>query len=323
MHLASALLLAAAGVSAHPSGHAHGHARFHAKRDEVKKRDVYITATIDNKVVSWIEGGSPFQIAQRPNPTPPAQVAPTLPVAPAVPTDAAPVGNVGVGGAPGNAPGAPPGGGPVGLGLAAFQPFAPCGAVKKRATLAEIAYQGNTGCNGYGTNVKLIQSHLADKYDYTIKVVSSGAEMECKVWNKIGPTGGINGFFNGNEALSFHLPAGGEQFLAFDKNSQSGFTCGAGGVPLTGWGQFGGPWGEVDFENQSNGGWSGFDASQLVAGATGMPQKALTLCRADNSVCSTLYEGGGGANAFLPGDEAKDGIGGNITPGPLHLVAKF
>jgi len=308
MHLATVVLLTAAGVSALPSGHAnaHAHARFHEK-----KRDVMITATIDGKVVSWAQGGSPFVTAERPAPTADIPPAATVPVAPAVPTDAAPAGNVALGG---STPA-------LGLGLAAFQAFAPC--VKKRATAAEIAYQGNTGCSGYGTNVKLVQSSIASQYDYTIKVVGGAAAMECKVWNKIGPTGGINGFFSGNEALTFQLPAGGEQYLAFDKNSQAGFTCGVGSVPLTSFGQFGGPWAEVDFCNLSNGCWSGFDASQLVAGATGMPQKALKLCTADNSICSTLFEGGGGTNAFLPGDEAKDGIGGNIPSGPLHLTAQF
>jgi len=307
MHWAPVVLLAAAGVSAHPSGHAH--ARFHERRNEVGRRDVYITATIDGKVVSWEQGGSPFQIAQRPQPTPPAEAAPTIPAAPALPTDLAPSNNAGTGG------------GGKGLGLSNFKAFTPC--ARKRASLAEIAYQGNTGCDGYGTNVKLIQSNIADKYDYVVKVLGNGNDMECKVWNKIGPTGGINGFFNGNEALSFHLPAGGEQYLAFDRNSQSGLTCAVGGVPLTNWGQFSGPWAEVDFENASNGKWSGYDASQLVAGATGMPQKALTLCKLDGSGCSKLFEGGGGDNAFLPGDEAKDGIGGNIPPGPLSLVAQF
>jgi hypothetical protein len=307
MHLASIILLAAAGVSAHPSGHAHMHARYHAA-DKVEKREEWITATINDKVVSWINNGpGPFRQAVRPTPAPASEAPSTPPETQAVPTVA-----------PANFKEQA-----VGNGAAEFAGFEPCGASKKRATLGQIMYKGNTGCSGYGSNIKMVKSTIADRYQYTVKVVSSGAAMQCKVWNKIGRDGGINGFFSGNEAVTFDLPAGGIQYLAFDHNSQTGMTCGEGGVPLTSFGQFNGPWAEFDMGNESNGGWSGFDASQLVAGAMGGAMKKLDLCLTDGTVCSKLFEGGGGDNAFLPGDEAKDGIGGNIPPGSMHLVATF
>ncbi|CAK7267421.1 hypothetical protein SEPCBS57363_002583 [Sporothrix epigloea] len=339
MRFTNALVLAAVGVAAHPSGHAHLHRAVHEHNQE--KRDaVYITATIDGKVVSWTQGGSPFKAAHKPTiaAAPVVETTPTTSstVAAATSTVAVPSSSSSPAAAASPSPAAstpaapatPTGSssGASGSGLSVYEAFA-CSAAKKgkkRATNAEIAYKGNTGCAGYGSNMKLVQSTIADQYTYGVKAVNSASEaMQCQVWNKIGASGGINGFFSGNQALTFTIPAGGAQHVVFDSNTQGGMCCQAGSVSLTSFGEFLCPWLEFDFGDSANGGWSGFDASALVSGAAGGPFGALEACTADGSVCSTLNAGGGGTNAYLPGDEAADGIGGNLPAGTVSLVATW
>lgn len=328
MRFTNALILAAIGVSAHPSGHAHLHRAVHEKQE---KRDaVVVTATIDNKVVSWTQGDSPFKAAHKPTVAPvvntptttPAAATPTVAKAPAAkvaaPSSSQPSAAASSGSSTGSSSGA------SGSGISTYEAFGTCGSSKKRATAGQIAYAGNTGCSGYGSNVKLVQSTIADQYDHTVKAVNSaGSAMQCQVWNKIGADGGINGFFNGNQALTFTIPAGSSQYVVFDSNTQGGMCCQTGSVSLTSVGEFLCPWLEFDFADAANGGWSGFDASALVAGSAGGPFGALKACTADGSTCSTLNSGGGGTNAYLPGDEAADGIGGNLAPGKVSLVATW
>ncbi|KAK8143426.1 hypothetical protein G3M48_007261 [Beauveria asiatica] len=199
-----------------------------------------------------------------------------------------------------------------------YIPF--CGG-QKRATPAQVAYAGNTGtAERYGCNMMLIPADIASLYKYTIKFINQGhAVQECKCWNKIGPDGGINGFFTGNEAITFGLAASGQQFVAFDENSQIGCACHAGFVPLTPFGQFASTWVEADFGNESNGKHSGFDASCLVAAQYGLHIPGLSVCGGAPNTCSTIYPGGAGDNAYVKGMEDKD-IVAPIVPGPVVKV---
>ncbi|CAK7246202.1 MAG: hypothetical protein STHCBS139747_007826 [Sporothrix thermara] len=345
MRFTNALVLAAIGVAAHPSGHAHLHRAVHEHNEDKRDAAVVVTATIDGKVVSWTQGGSPFKAAHKPTVAAAAAVVETTPtttttVAAATPTVAKTTkAKTKAKSSTSPAAAAPS---PVsttaasstdsasdasGSGISVYEPFASCSSAKKgkkRATLAQIAYVGNTGCSGYGSNMKLVKSNIADKYTYGVKAVNSASEtMQCQAWNKIGADGGINGFFSGNQALTFTIPAGGSQHIVFDENTQGGMCCQVGSVSLTSVGEFLCPWLEFDFGSSANNGWSGFDASALVAGAVGGTFGALEACTEDKSVCSTLYAGGGGSNAYLPGDEAADGIGGNLPAGTVSLVATW
>lgn len=284
---ASALLLAAVATAA-PSGHAHKNAH------------------------RSLEARNDFVMAQKPAPP---TAAPAPPAAPA----------------PAPAPAAAPGvfkeetvkaqsTGGSGQGVDSVTSF--CGGAKrevKRATLAQIAYAGNVGTPGnYGCNMMLAKSNVAEQYKYVTKIDNvSDQDQECVAYNKIGPDGGINGFFNGNEAIKFTVPAGATQYLVADENTQGGVVCDAPSIPLTGFGQFAGTWTEFDFGNDSNGGWSGADASCLVSAASGMPIPGLNVC--GHGTCSTINPGGSGTNAFLGGMEALDGLGLNIPPGNVLL----
>ncbi|KAF1733288.1 Allergen Asp f 4 [Beauveria bassiana] len=243
--------------------------------------------------------GREFVMAQRPSP--PAPAATTVAPSPSAPEVSA---------ASSSSASSSPGSG--------FKPF--CGGNKKRATLAQIAYAGNTGGSGkYGCNIMQIDSSAASSYDYTMKFVNNGGSEEaCTCWNKIGPDGGINGFFKNNQAMDFKLPANGEAYVAVDGNSQIGCACGPGEVPTTFFGQFASTWVEADFGNESNNKWSGFDASALVSAANGLDIPALKVC--DDKTCSTIFKGGKGDNAYVGGMEADDGVGGNVAPGPLALT---
>ncbi|KAL1890123.1 hypothetical protein Sste5346_008416 [Sporothrix stenoceras] len=341
MRFTNALLLAAIGVSAHPSGHAHLHRAVHEKMQEKRDDAVIVTATIDGKVVSWTQGGSPFKAAHKPTlaaavvntPTTTSTAAATPTVAKAAssssPAAAASSSAVASPAASSASSSTGSSSGASGSGISTYEAFGTCASSKKlknkkRATAAEIAYAGNTGCDGYGSNIKLVQSNIADKYTYGVKAVNSASEtMQCQVWNKIGADGGINGFFSGNQALTFTIPAGSSQHVVFDTNTQGGMCCQTGSVSLTSVGEFLCPWLEFDFGDSANSGWSGFDASALVAGTVGGPYGALEACTADGATCSTLNAGGGGTNAYLPGDEALDGVGGNLAPGTVSLVATW
>jgi hypothetical protein len=209
-----------------------------------------------------------------------------------------------------------------GTGVSSYTPFCQ-GGNGKRATAAEIAYKGNVGSGGqYGCNIMAVQNHLVSKYEYTMVFNNAGGDAECACWNKIGPDGGINGFFNGNEAMKFSLPAGGKQTVAVDSNSQIGCTCGEGSLPLTPIGQFAGTWIEGDVGNLSNGGWSGWDASSLVAAAAGMEIPGLNVCGtgAQAGTCSSIFPGGSGKNAFIAGTAAMDGLGLNCPPGGQSVI---
>ena len=284
---ASALLIAAAlgGVSAHPSGHKHMHRSLEER--------------------GFVKAGRPAPPAptttaqpttQAPKPTSTSEAA-------AKPTSSKPSNGSGSG---------------SGQGVSTYTEF--CGGKKaKRATTAEIAYKGNVGVTGnYGCNMMLAQSNVADEYKYNVKIKNAvDDEQECVCYNKIGADDGINGFFDGNEALRFKLPGNGVQYVVADENTQGGCICGVGKVPLTSFGEFASTWAEFDFGNESNGGWSGADASCLVSAAEGLDIPGMNLC--GHGTCSTINPGGTGKNAFLGGMEALDGLGLNIPAGKARL----
>ncbi|KAH8650790.1 hypothetical protein BGZ61DRAFT_375402 [Ilyonectria robusta] len=196
----------------------------------------------------------------------------------------------------------------------------------RRATVEQIAYEGNTGTdNDYGCNIMEINQSIASKYKYTATFNNAvNQDQACVCFNKIGPNktdtdGGINGSWEGNEAISFTLPASGTKVAAFEGNSQGGCVCGVGSeVPTTSLGQFAGTWFEFDFGNESNDNWSGADASCLVASANGLETPALKVC--GSGICSIINTDGTGENAYVKGIEAEDGVGLNLPPGNVHLT---
>lgn len=193
----------------------------------------------------------------------------------------------------------------------------------ERATQDEIAYKGNTRTEtNYGCNMMLVRDSIASLYDHTVNLTNASTQdRQCVCWLKIGPDGGVNGFFEGNQVLSFDLPAMESRVLAVDDDTQGGCACDVGGVATTPIGQFASTWLEFDVGNRLNGGWSGADASCLVAAANGMDIPGLQVC--GRGGCSTIYPGGAGQNAYLRGMEDDDGVGIAIPAGSVRLTAAF
>ncbi|KAH8755652.1 allergen Asp F4-like protein [Diaporthe sp. PMI_573] len=289
---ASLLLLGAIGASAHPSGHA----RFHNKQRS-QNQERAIGDTIDAAAVA-----APAASSASPTPTPVSSSAPKAT------SDSSSTS--------------------TGEGITEFTTFTDlCSAAKKRATLDQIKYAGNVGSStDYGCNkVLLANSDLASDYNNTAKFFGATEDLYCLVWNKIGEDGGINGFF-GADATTFKLPAGSEQYVAFDKNSQGGGACFKGAseddVEKTVYGAIAGTWAEWDFENDSNQGWSGYDASAIVAQAAGLAVSGMEICaeNAPDALCSTITSGGASfVNAYRAVDADADGIGGQVS-GPMKIA---
>ncbi|KAG6038803.1 hypothetical protein E4U41_003638 [Claviceps citrina] len=311
------MLVAALGVSGRPKSHGHAHKGFHIEKrmDFVinKKPDVLNKKpeVLSNKLevpniikAASVSDAAPEQaFAPPPPPPPPPASSPSAPAPAAIPAPAA---------KPDPVPAPIPG---LSSGPKKF-----CGGVTKRATLAQIAYKGNVGASGsYGCNVMMVNDPSG--YDYTASFENkSGKDQRCVVWLKIGPTGGINGFFKGNHALTFDLPANSKKYLAAEENSQGGAACGPGGLKTTKFGQFADTWFEFDFANQSNGGYSGADISSLVAADNSLPIQAMKVCaKGSSQPCSVINDGGSGTNAYVGGTHDLDGVGLNISPGPIHF----
>lgn len=313
---AAVLLTSALGVSAHPSGHGHKHAH-----RSLEARD--------------------FVMYQKPPPPPPAPISIKAP-SPPKPTSTikAPVpkpSSTASESKPTDEPDSPSNSGSdnaadlfqkshklkdAGLGVSSKTAF--CNGKKsKRATLDQIMYAGNVGTSdNYGCNMMLIDSSVVDDYKYVSRVENiDDSDYECVAYLKVGPDGGINGFFGGNEALRFTLPGGTVQHVAADENTQGGIICDKGSIPLTTYGAFASTWAEFDFGNESNDEWSGADASCLVATGLGLDVPGLNLCGHDE--CSTIFPGGDGINAFLKGMEALDGLGLNIPAGKARLTITY
>lgn len=186
-----------------------------------------------------------------------------------------------------------------------------CSGSKKRATAADISYEGNTGDGEWGCNIMEIDCGSIDQYDYTAEFSSTGGEYSCSAFNKIGPTGDIDGFWH--SALDFGV-SGSKVCLAFDTDTQGGVACGEGsaGPPKTDIGQFAGTWLEMDAGSGKNGGNSGSDVSTLVADANGGKGTiSMSIEAPGKGTCSKLSvkEPHTSHDYYKGGMEAEDGVG--------------
>lgn len=200
------------------------------------------------------------------------------------------------------------------------------GRTQPRETPDTNTYVGNVG-DPWGSNIILVDEALADQYKYTIKFVGSSHMTDSYtvvLWNKIGPDGGMTGWY-GNSAASFSLAPGATQFVAFDENTQGGFGAAPGGsLPKDQWGGYDSTWGEFDFGDAKNNAWSGFDVSIIQAQSASAPVQGLRICDVTNGdgVCSTITTNAGRVdNAYTVNEAPIGGIGGNLPAGKVRLEA--
>ncbi|KAK4451345.1 hypothetical protein QBC34DRAFT_400796 [Podospora aff. communis PSN243] len=306
MQLTSFLLLTGAlGAVAHPSAHAHR--RFHRRDDPTDLPHV--------KAVHHLPIPAESKASLSPSPSP-AAPQPDLSAASNRHSNSP-------------APAAPSGGD------GAFVQFCPLGgsasanSKAKRVTYDQIMYVGELGTgNGcpWNSNMMLINANQVDKYKYVQEyknVANEKYQVRCA--NKMGADGKLTGQFEvpGQNQLVFDLQPGESKYVASMGNTQVACAFAPGTVPKTSHGQFAGNWLEADFENSSNGGWSGADCSSLVAQAYGMHVPGCRVCEpASDRECSTILEGGIGTNAYTIGMEALDGIGLNLPPGKVFLLVE-
>ena len=170
---------------------------------------------------------------------------------------------------------------------------------------------GNLGIP-YGSNMKKISESEVANYKYT-NVISNtqSAPITVIVWNKACPDGKVAGWSCPN--MKFDIPAGGKQAMAFDEDTQGGLSldCGAdnarGAVPNCAWGEF-------DFGNIHNHGWSGYDRSSIPVEGNGVAGK-LTMSS------QTGVESSAKENSFT--DVSQTSAGGSLIAGPAHLTTEF
>lgn len=170
---------------------------------------------------------------------------------------------------------------------------------------------GNLGIP-YGSNMKKISESDVASHKYTNVISNTGsADITVIVWNKACPDGNVAGWSCPN--MKLQIPAGGKQALAFDEDSQGGLSldCGTdparGGVPNC-------PWGEFDFGNKKNSGWSGYDRSTIPADKAGSSGK-LTMS-SQSGVVSSKEE-----NSFT--NVLQTNAGGSLVAGPAHMKTEF
>jgi hypothetical protein len=187
-------------------------------------------------------------------------------------------------------------------------------------------YCGNVG-SPYGSNMIEITEAELDDYEYTITLDGSFILQEYTVyfWNNCNEAGQLAGFFDTTFPLTVTVAKGGNAYVAIDVDSQGAFVGSptSVGVPRSPTdGIILGFWGEWDFGNTANDGWSGFDVSALVAldsGKTDFPGLALV----GNGVTSYITNSLGSAdNAYSETSEASTGgIGANLVPGAVAVTA--
>lgn len=313
------LLVAFAAGSAVAHEHIHDHAQAHAHR-----RNDEVVATIDGKVVSWANnyfpGGQPEATAapaSSPAASPASSAPEASPTASEAPQSSA---SESTSASSSEAPQSSASDSQPNDDWAKEEkPFTTegFGESTKPSMIGEAKwdFKGNVG-NPYGSNIKVVSGQQAPKYENVMQFKANGNEkMNVVMWNKIGPTGGLNGFFNKNPPVKFTVSPGEAVYVSFDKDSQGGFAAAKGEVPMSDAG-YGATWGEFDFGNSANNGWSGWDVSSIVAQKAKLPVIGMKICKADGSSCSSMKANAQDVdNAYTEADTGKNGIGGSQSGG--------
>ena len=170
-------------------------------------------------------------------------------------------------------------------------------------------YIGNVGIP-YGSNMlKLESPEDAKKYKYSNTFTNpTGEKISVIVWNKSGKDGRPQSGMSLPPHLTFDLGPSESVAVAFDENSQVSFAQDCERDPLKG-NVPNCTWGEVDFGDLRNGGWSGYDRSSIPnsAGNTGL----LTIS------CEGAKTSSKESNSFT--SAAQTNAGGSLAPGPAHF----
>lgn len=315
MQIKNSLVLLTALTAGSAVARIHGHERRHQHLQERAVGDE-VTATIDGQVVHWANtyaGPTDAPAAPAAPAAAPAAAAPAPPAAaaPVVAAVAAPASSSTASAAP--------------SAVSSASSLATGFGKSVASTGSGIFKCGNTG-QPYGSSIIQIQEKDVPNYKYTIKIDASKVTEDQKVgaWCKCGPTGALDGFFQQTLPVEFDLPAGQIAYVAVDDDVQGGLVASPSSIPRTSYGAIAGLWVEFDFGNSANNGWSGYDASCIVAQNAGMASalQGISVCLADGQQCSNIGSGCNVIqNAYNSALADLGGIGGNVAPGPVQVVA--
>ncbi|GAD94772.1 hypothetical protein AN9377.2 [Paecilomyces variotii No. 5] len=185
-----------------------------------------------------------------------------------------------------------------------------------------ISYAGNVG-NPWGSNIIEVSASDASQYKYVMQITGQNNEdWDIVFWNKIGPSGGLNGWY-GNSALKLTLSPGDTKYVAFDEDTDGGFAAAPGSsIPTDSNGGWSATWGEFDFGSSGNNGWSGYDVSAIQAQSAGQTIQGMKICQAPDTACSIITPGAAQVtNAYTKAQADQGGIGGNIANGGAVRLA--
>lgn len=330
---ASLALLGAAVVSAHPS-HMHNHAHKARSVEEARAIGDTITAVIDGVEVSWVQESDYYTgetassaSSAAPAVTPAAAVA-NLNVnvaAAATSTTSSSAAAAATGDSTSSSSSTTD---TTGYTVSEYTDFADvvCDTSSKRATLAEIAQVGNVGGTCYGSNMLVItDADVAAQYENTISFSGATEDMECTYWNKVSKSGAIAGWYKDEDSYyTFTLGAGETVYLAADNGTAGSASCfkKSTGIEFDNYGAIAGTWLEFTFVDVTTG-YSGWDASCIIAEDADMTINGLEVCAEDGTQCSSIGAGLSSiTKAFNSALAAADGLGGQID-GPVKLASNF
>lgn len=172
-------------------------------------------------------------------------------------------------------------------------------------------YIGNVGIP-YGSNMFLIDESERDNYKYTLTFTNPhDEETTYIVWNKSGRDGQPQSGMALPPNLKFAVSPKKAQVIALDENSQISFSRDCERNVKSGLADC--TWGEADFGDRRNGGWSGYDCSS-IPNTRGNVEYCKISCEGAKT-SSNSY------NSFT--NVWQTNAGGSKAPGPVAIYAEL
>ncbi|KAJ5163193.1 uncharacterized protein N7500_005023 [Penicillium coprophilum] len=195
----------------------------------------------------------------------------------------------------------------------------------KRVGSLDWDYIGNVG-SPWGSNMIRVEEDTASEYKHVIRFENDNSKAWTVVmWNSYGPSGGLNGFWSPNKALSFTVEPGHSTFVAIDDDSQGGWGAAEGeGLPTNFVGEYASTWGEFDMSNSQNDGFSGWDVSCIIAQLADMHIAGMQICNHEGEKCSSISQGASKVvSAYTSADQGKPDKAVSQSAGPVRLVVNL
>ncbi|KAF7594807.1 hypothetical protein BBP40_008310 [Aspergillus hancockii] len=315
MQIKNSMLLLTALTASSAVARMHGHERRHAHHEQKRNVGDIVYANINGVMQSWVNewsGHATADSGKAPAPTSDTSSSSTVASASATPTpsDAPTVTN--------------PGSGSCKEWHAKKDDDSYTregfGGRTKNNNKEYIDYAGNVGVP-YGSNIIEVAESKACDYKHIIRIEGSNKDpWTVAFWNKMGPDGKLTGWY-GNAVLTLHIEPNEVKYVAFDEDTQGAWGAAKGDkLPTDQYGGYACTWGEFDFGNTKNNGWSGWDVSAIQAQMANMEVQGMKICDHTGGKCSSisnlakLVE-----NAYTALEAGVDGIGGNEITGAVRL----